>query len=285
MYDAMENKCQAILTILFLFVFSNQLFTKDTKETKNSQEVDADYEEFKALRKKEQEAKKAKEKEQEYLDYVEFQEFKKRKSAETIEEQEIEKKRKEGKVAYSPWAVQYIGASGIVFDSNFKNGNFSQFLVAAEYHEPSSKFGFRLGLAGWTYNFASKIQNIERDYFSVFFLSRGNILPFLIYEPYFSRNSKISGNSLDFHLDYHFKPRQFVDPYVFAGSGIGVCESECNVIKLFVGAGIRVNIKAGYFLSEFMIDKPFFAISESDRFSTNPNLFQTGFRIGFGIFL
>jgi hypothetical protein len=271
------------LIILFLFLgFSNVLVSQGAKESK---EVDLSYEEFKAMRKKEQENKKAQEKEQEYRDYVEFQEFKRKKAGESLEEQEMEKKRNEGKIAYSPWAVQYLATSGYVGESNGRTGRSGQFLVSAEYHEPTSKLGFRLGLSSWNYNYSGKIQKLEKDFLTVFFVSQGNLFPFLIIEPFVNRNAKISGNSLDFHIDYHFKPRQFVDPYIFGGAGIGICERQCNAIKIAAGGGVRINIKVGYFLSEIVFEKPFFAFSPDDQTAINPNLYMAGIRVGFGMFL
>ncbi len=280
------------LIILFLFLgFSSLLVSQESKglkgakESEESKEVDLSYEEFKAMRKKEQEMKKAQEKEQEYRDYVEFQEFKRRKSVTSAEEQEMEKKRNEGKIAYAPWAVQYLGTSAYASETNGRTGRSGQFLVSAEYHEPTSKIGYRLGLSAWNYNYGNRSDRFERDLIIATLISQGRFFIPLLLDESLYRKTTITGNSLDFFVDYHFKPRKFVDPYFFGGVGVGICDYECNAFKVSVGGGVRVNLKSGYFLSELIAEKPFFAFSERNNQVGNPNLFISGIRIGFGMFL
>lgn len=275
----MKKKLSILFTLSLILISTNLAFSQEAKE------VDSSFEEFKALRKKEREAREAKEKEQEYKDYLEFQEFKKKKSGEIIEEQDIERKKKEGKVAYSPWAVQYSATSGIVGGTKGESGTTAQFLVVGEYHVPESKFGYRLGISSWNYTYQTHNQKFERDLISTIFLSQGNIIYPLIFQSVFLERTRISVSSADFIFDYHFNPRKLFDPYIFGGVGIGTCSNQCNALRVLTGGGIRVNIREGYFLSELLLEKPFFAFSGENHNTSISNIYSGGFRIGFGIFL
>jgi hypothetical protein len=268
------------LFIFFLFLnFPTLISSQDSKE------VDIEFENFKALKKKELEERKTKEKEQEYKDFLEFQEYKNKKSAETKEEKELQRKREEGKVAYSPWAVQYGLTSGFLSVPNEKSGRSTQFLVAAEYHVPESKFGYRLGLSIWNYNYGYGKERFERDALNILYFTRGNIfLPYLLDSSLLEKR-KVAGYGVDFIVDYHFNPRKFVDPYLFGGFGVGVCDKQCNMIKISAGGGVRINLRSGYVLSELIFEKPFFALSPADQTTVYPNFFMAGIRIGFGMFL
>ncbi len=275
----MENKYLIIITLSLCIGFSNALFSQESKE------ADQSFEEFKALRKKEKETREAKEKEQEYKDYLEFQEYRKKKSEEGTADQELEKKKKEGKIAYSPWAVQYSVTSGLIGGTKGESGTTGQFLVMGEYHVPESKLGYRLGLSSWNYIYRTQNQKLERDLITASFIAQGNIVYPFLFQSILQEKTTISTSSVDFIVDYHFSPRKFVDPYLFSGIGIGTCSNQCNALKVLAGGGIRINIREGYFLSELLIEKPFFAFNSGNQNTSISNIYSSGFRIGFGIFM
>lgn len=123
----MKNKIFIVITLLFYSSIFQFVFAESNEMS---------FEEFQAFRKKEREEREGgKGKRARIQRLFRIPRIQKQKVDGNLEEAEFEKKKKAGKVAYSPWAVYYTGTSGNIKGSDGRDGITTQFQVG----------GFRIG--------------------------------------------------------------------------------------------------------------------------------------------